>query len=433
MRMVDIIANKRDNKELTKEEIEFFINGYTNGEIPDYQASALLMAIFFNDMTPEESADLTMAMVNSGDQIDLSAIDGIKVDKHSTGGVGDTTTLVLAPLVAALDVPVAKMSGRGLGHTGGTIDKLEALKGFHVELTQDDFVNLVNKDKVAVIGQSGNLTPADKLIYALRDVTGTVNSIPLIASSIMSKKIAAGADAIVLDVKVGDGAFMKTEEDAVALAETMVRIGNNVGRRTMAIISSMEEPLGYAVGNANEVKEAIDTLKGEGPADLTELSLTLAAQMAVVGGKAKDLEEARAMLEAVIKDGSALEKFKVFVNNQGGDGSLVDHPESLPQAEYHYDVISEEEGYVEVIDAENIGVAASILGAGRQTKEDEIDLAVGVVLEKKVGDYVNKGDVLAKIAANTEEVDSVVEKVIASYHLGNEQKQTKLIKRIITA
>lgn len=433
MRMVDIIANKRDNKELTKEEIEFFINGYTNGEIPDYQASALLMAIFFNDMTPEESADLTMAMVNSGDQIDLSAIDGIKVDKHSTGGVGDTTTLVLAPLVAALDVPVAKMSGRGLGHTGGTIDKLEALKGFHVELTQDDFVNLVNKDKVAVIGQSGNLTPADKLIYALRDVTGTVKSIPLIASSIMSKKIAAGADAIVLDVKVGDGAFMKTEEDAVALAETMVRIGNNVGRRTMAIISSMEEPLGYAVGNANEVKEAIDTLKGEGPADLTELSLTLAAQMAVVGGKAKDLEEARAMLEAVIKDGSALEKFKVFVNNQGGDGSLVDHPENLPQAEYHYDVISEEEGYVEIIDAENIGVAASILGAGRQTKEDEIDLAVGVVLEKKVGDYVNKGDVLAKIAANTEEVDSVVEKVIASYHLGNEQKQTKLIKRIITA
>lgn len=433
MRMVDIIANKRDNKELTKEEIEFFINGYTNGEIPDYQASALLMAVFFNDMTPEEAADLTMAMVNSGDQIDLSAIDGIKVDKHSTGGVGDTTTLVLAPLVAALDVPVAKMSGRGLGHTGGTIDKLEALKGFHVELTQDDFVNLVNKDKVAVIGQSGNLTPADKLIYALRDVTGTVNSIPLIASSIMSKKIAAGADAIVLDVKVGDGAFMKTEEDAVALAETMVRIGNNVGRRTMAIISSMEEPLGYAVGNANEVKEAIDTLKGEGPADLTELSLTLGAQMAVVGGKAKDLDEARAMLEEVIKDGSALEKFKVFVNNQGGDGMLVDHPENLPQAEYHFDVVSEEEGYVEVIDAENIGVAASILGAGRQTKEDEIDLAVGIVLEKKVGDYVQKGDVIAKIAANTEDVNSVAQKVIVSYHLGSEQKQTKLIKRIITA
>lgn len=433
MRMVDIIAKKRDKEALTKEEIEFFINGYTNGEIPDYQASSLLMAIFFNDMTPEESSNLTMAMVNSGDQIDLSAIDGIKVDKHSTGGVGDTTTLVLAPLVAALDVPVAKMSGRGLGHTGGTIDKLEALEGFHVELSQEDFVNLVNKDKIAVIGQSGNLTPADKLLYALRDVTGTVNSIPLIASSIMSKKIAAGADAIVLDVKVGDGAFMKNEEDAVALAETMVRIGNDVGRRTMAIISSMEEPLGKAIGNANEVKEAIDTLKGEGPEDLKELSMTLAAQMVVLGGKAKDLDEARELLEGVIKDGSALEKFKVFVNNQGGDGTLVDSPENLPQAKYHFDVISEGEGYVESIDAENVGIAASILGAGRQTKEDSIDLAVGIMLEKKVGDYVNKGDVIARLDANAEDVDSVIEKVRDSYHLGSEQIQPKLIKRIITA
>lgn len=433
MRMVDIIAKKRDKQELTKEEIEFFINGYTNGEIPDYQASSLLMAIFFNDMTPEESSNLTMAMVNSGDQIDLSAIDGIKVDKHSTGGVGDTTTLVLAPLVAALGVPVAKMSGRGLGHTGGTIDKLEALDGFHVELSQEDFVNLVNKDKLAVIGQSGNLTPADKLLYALRDVTGTVNSIPLIASSIMSKKIAAGADAIVLDVKVGDGAFMKNEEDAVALAETMVRIGNDVGRRTMAIISSMEEPLGKAIGNANEVKEAIATLKGEGPEDLTELSITLAAQMVVLGGKAKDLEEARELLAGVIKDGSALEKFKVFVNNQGGDGSLVDSPENLPQAKHHFDVVAEDEGYVESIDAENVGIAASILGAGRQTKEDTIDLAVGIMLEKKVGDYVNKGDVIATLAANTEDVDSVAEKVRDSYHLGSQQVKTKLIKRIITA
>lgn len=433
MRMVDIIANKRDNKELSKEEIQFFVNGYTNGEIPDYQASALLMAVFFNDMTPDEAANLTMAMVNSGDQIDLSEIDGIKVDKHSTGGVGDTTTLVLAPLVAALDVPVAKMSGRGLGHTGGTIDKLEALKGFHVELSQDDFTKLVNENKVAVIGQSGNLTPADKLLYALRDVTGTVNSIPLIASSIMSKKIAAGADAIVLDVKVGDGAFMKTEEDAVKLAETMVRIGNDVGRRTMAIISSMEEPLGYAVGNANEVKEAIDTLKGEGPEDLTELSLTLASQMAVAGGKAKDLEEAREMLKAVIADGSALEKFKVFVNSQGGDGSLVEHPENLPAAEFHTEVVSEEEGYVEVIDAENIGVAASVLGAGRQTKEDEIDLSVGIMLKKKVGEYVNKGDVIAEIASSTKDVSDAADKIVSSYHLGSEQKQTKLIKKIITA
>ena len=433
MRMVDIIANKRDNKELSKEEIQFFVNGYTNGEIPDYQSSALLMEVFFNDMTPDEAANLTIAMVNSGDQIDLSEIDGIKVDKHSTGGVGDTTTLVLAPLVAALDVPVAKMSGRGLGHTGGTIDKLEALKGFHVELSQDDFTKLVNENKVAVIGQSGNITPADKLLYALRDVTGTVNSIPLIASSIMSKKIAAGADAIVLDVKVGDGAFMKTEEDAVKLAETMVRIGNDVGRRTMAIISSMEEPLGYAVGNANEVKEAIDTLKGEGPEDLTELSLTLASQMAVAGGKAKDLEEAREMLKAVIADGSALEKFKVFVNSQGGDGSLVEHPENLPAAEFHTEVVSEEEGYVEVIDAENIGVAASVLGAGRQTKEDEIDLSVGIMLKKKVGEYVNKGDVIAEIASSTKDVSDAARKIVSSYHLGSEQKQTKLIKKIITA
>ena len=433
MRMVDIIANKRDGKELTKEEIEFFINGYTKGEIPDYQASALLMAIFFNDMTAQESANLTMAMVNSGDQIDLSAIEGVKVDKHSTGGVGDTTTLVLAPLVAALDIPVAKMSGRGLGHTGGTIDKLEALDGFHVELSQEDFVNLVNKDKLAVIGQSGNLTPADKLIYALRDVTATVNSIPLIASSIMSKKIAAGADSIVLDVKVGDGAFMKTEEDAVQLAKAMVEIGNNVGRRTMAIISSMEEPLGYAIGNANEVREAIDTLKGEGPEDLKELSLTLASQMAVASGKVQTTEEARELLEKVIADGSALEKFKAFVNNQGGNGSLVDQPEKLPTAKYNIDVLATASGYVDSIDAEQVGVAASILGAGRQTKEDEIDLAVGIILHKKVGDAVKEGDVLATLEANTEAVEDVVKKVQNSYHYGQDQKQTKLIKRIITA
>lgn len=385
MRMVDIIAKKRDNEALTKEEIDFFVEGYTNDEIPDYQVSSIMMAIFFNDMNDEERANLTMAMVASGDQIDLSEIDGVKVDKHSTGGVGDTTTLVLAPLVAALDVPVAKMSGRGLGHTGGTIDKLEAVEGFHVEITEQEFIDIVNRDKVAVIGQSGNLTPADKKLYALRDVTATVNSIPLIASSIMSKKIAAGADAIVLDVKVGDGAFMKTTEDATELASAMVSIGNNVGRNTMAIISSMEEPLGRAIGNALEVKEAIETLKGEGPEDLTELSLELGSQMVVLGGKADTLEEARTKLQGVIDDGSALEKFKVFLKNQGGDASMVEDPGKLPQAKYTFEVEAAQSGFVEKIGSEAMGVASSMLGAGRQTKDDVIDLAVGLMLNKKVG------------------------------------------------
>ncbi|MBM5693628.1 pyrimidine-nucleoside phosphorylase [Listeria seeligeri] len=432
MRMVDIISKKRDGKALSTEEIQFFIDGYTNGEIPDYQASALAMAIFFQDMNDEERADLTMAMVGSGDTIDLSAIEGIKVDKHSTGGVGDTTTLVLAPLVAAVGVPVAKMSGRGLGHTGGTIDKLESIAGFHIELDKKDFINLVNRDKVAVIGQSGNLTPADKKMYALRDVTGTVNSIPLIASSIMSKKIAAGADAIVLDVKTGAGAFMKTDEDAENLAHAMVRIGNNVGRNTMAVISDMSQPLGEAIGNALEVKEAIDTLKGEGPEDLTELVLVLGSQMVVLAKQAETLEEARAKLIEVIENGAALEKFKTFLANQGGDASIVDHPEKLPQAKFQIEVPAKTSGFVSKIIADEIGIAAMILGAGRATKEDEINLAVGLMLRKKVGDPVKAGESLVTIFADQENVENVKAKIYENIEIADHATAPTLIHKVIT-
>ncbi len=432
VRMVDIISKKRDGKALSTEEIQFFIDGYTNGEIPDYQASALAMAIFFQDMNDEERADLTMAMVGSGDTIDLSAIEGIKVDKHSTGGVGDTTTLVLAPLVAAVGVPVAKMSGRGLGHTGGTIDKLESIAGFHIELDKKDFINLVNRDKVAVIGQSGNLTPADKKMYALRDVTGTVNSIPLIASSIMSKKIAAGADAIVLDVKTGAGAFMKTDEDAENLAHAMVRIGNNVGRNTMAVISDMSQPLGEAIGNALEVKEAIDTLKGEGPEDLTELVLVLGSQMVVLAKQAETLEEARAKLIEVIENGAALEKFKTFLANQGGDASIVDHPEKLPQAKFQVEVPAKTSGFVSKIIADEIGIAAMILGAGRATKEDEINLAVGLMLRKKVGDSVKAGESLVTIFADQENVENVKAKIYENIEISDQAVAPTLIHKVIT-
>ncbi|MGE8077954.1 pyrimidine-nucleoside phosphorylase [Peribacillus loiseleuriae] len=433
MRMVDLIEKKRDGFELSTEEINFIINGYTDGSIPDYQMSALAMAIYFNGMGEKERADLTMAMVHSGDTIDLSAIEGIKVDKHSTGGVGDTTTLVLGPLVAAVGVPVAKMSGRGLGHTGGTIDKLEAVEGFHVEIENEEFINLVNKNKIAVIGQSGNLTPADKKLYALRDVTATVDNIALIASSIMSKKIAAGADAIVLDVKTGAGAFMKTVEDSEQLAKAMVSIGNNVGRNTMAIISDMSQPLGFAIGNALEVKEAIDTLKGEGPEDLTELSLTLGSYMVYLAKKAESIESARTMLKQAIKDGSALASFKTFLEAQGGDGTIVDNPEKLPKAQYTFELEAKEDGYVSTIVADEVGTAAMLLGAGRATKESEIDLAVGLMLNKKIGNHVVKGESLVTIYSNFEDVSAVKEKLYANITISSEKvEEPTLIYKQIT-
>lgn len=432
MRMVDLIAKKRDGLELTTDEIRFMIEGYTKGDIPDYQMSAMAMAIFFRDMSERERADLTMAMVHSGETVDLSAIEGVKVDKHSTGGVGDTTTLVLAPLVASLGVPVAKMSGRGLGHTGGTIDKLESISGFHTDIGKEEFVRLVNRHRIAVIGQTGNLTPADKMLYALRDVTATVESIPLIASSIMSKKIAAGADAIVLDVKTGAGAFMKTAAEAEALARAMVGIGNKLGRKTMAVISDMSQPLGFAIGNALEVREAIETLQGRGPKDLVELCLALGSQMVYLAGKAVSLEEAEAKLKEALAAGKALEKFKTFVANQGGDPAVADDPDRLPQAAYRIEVPAREDGVVAAMAADDIGHAAMLLGAGRATKESQIDLAVGLVLNKKVGDPVRAGESLVTIHANREAVDEVKDKLYASIRIAGQAEVPALIRGIVT-
>lgn len=429
MRMVDLIEKKREGDALTQDEIKWMIEGYTKDKIPDYQMSAFTMAVYFQGMTDEESTYLTEAMVQSGEQISLKAIHGVKVDKHSTGGVGDTTTLVLAPLVAACGVPIAKMSGRGLGHTGGTIDKLESVPGFHVEISNQTFIDLVNQNQVAVIGQSGDLTPADKKLYGLRDVTATVESIPLIASSIMSKKIAAGADAIVLDVKIGAGAFMKNLEDARHLAKLMVAIGNGVGRKTVAILSDMSQPLGRAVGNALEVKEAIDTLKGNGPADLQELCMTLGSQMLILGERAKDTEEARAMLQDAVVSGKAIEKFRSFLRAQGGDTSVIDDTKKLPQAKYIYELKAEQSGYITEIVADAIGIAAMKLGAGRETKQSVIDLSVGLVLHKKVGDSVRVGEPLITVYSQREKNEEIDQMILQ--HIGISERPLQKLPAFI--
>lgn len=401
MRMYDVIEKKRDGGELTDEEIDFFISGYVSGEIPDYQASALAMTIFYEGMTPRETAKLTMAMAESGDMMDLSAIPGIKVDKHSTGGVGDKTTLVVAPIVASLGVKVAKMSGRGLGHTGGTLDKLESIPGLSVEISEPDFFKQVSEIGVAVAGQTGNLVPADKKLYALRDVTATVDSVPLIASSIMSKKIASGSNCILLDVKCGSGAFMKTVDSAVELAQAMVSIGEHVGRTTAALITGMDRPLGKNIGNALEVAEAVATLRGEGPEDLTAVCVELAANMLNLAGKGS-VEECRDLARGQIANGEGLAKLADMVAAQGGDAAVIRDTSKFDAAPFRREVLAKESGYMSAMNAERVGIASVALGAGREKKGDPIDMAAGIILERKTGDYVEKGEVLATLLTSDE-------------------------------
>ncbi len=425
MRMYDLIMKKRNGAALTKEEIDYMVSGYTKGEIPDYQMSAMMMAVYFMGMNEEETLYLTMAMAESGDMLDLSAISGIKVDKHSTGGVGDKTSLALTPMVAACGVKIAKMSGRGLGHTGGTIDKLESFQGFSTEITTDQFFKNVNEIGIAIMGQTKELAPADKKLYALRDVTATVDNMSLIASSIMSKKLAAGADAIILDVKTGSGAFMKKQEDAFALAKEMVKLGQNAGRNTIAVVSDMDQPLGNAVGNALEVKEAIDTLKGKGPRDFTELCYTLGAFMLMMGGRVRTEEQARSMLKRAVSDGSALDKLAQFIKAQGGEERMVYEPELLPKAGLIEPVYAPKEGWVEKLVCDEVGICSLILGGGRETKESMIDLSVGIVLEKKVGSYVKKGEVLAYLHVNDiTKLEAAKERLLNAYQIGATEKKT---------
>ena len=402
MRIYDIIYKKRNGQELTKEEINFMIDGYVKGDIPDYQMSAMLMAIFLKGMSDNEISEMTMAMANSGDMVDLSSIEGIKVDKHSTGGVGDKTTLIIAPIVASYGVKVAKMSGRGLGHTGGTVDKMEAIKGLKTDFSQEEFFEIVNKTGISVIGQSGNLAPADKKLYALRDVTATVDCIPLIACSIMSKKLASGSDCILLDVKTGSGAFMKTLDEAIQLAEKMVAIGENCNRKTVALITDMDIPLGKNIGNSLEIKEVIETLKGSGPKDLTEICIKLAGNMLYLAGKG-DIKQCEEMAKKSIENGTALEKLIEMVSAQGGDINLIKNPELFEKAKFSKEILSLEEGYIFKMDTEGLGIASTLLGAGRETKESQIDFSAGIILEKKVGDYVKKGEILAYLLTSNEE------------------------------
>lgn len=420
MRMYDLILKKRNGGELSRDEIEFIVSGYTGDTIPDYQMAALLMAIYFRGMSHRETADLTMAIVNSGETISLEAIPGIKVDKHSTGGVGDKTTLVLAPLVASAGVPVAKMSGRALGHTGGTIDKLESIPGFNVNLEPDAFIKQVQKINIALMAQTGKLAPADKKLYALRDVTATVDSIPLIASSVTSKKIASGADAILLDVKCGSGAFMKNMADAVKLAETMVSIGGMVNRRMAAVVTGMDRPLGRCVGNALEVGEALETLRGGGPGDLKELCLTLGAHMLVLAQAEKSFETARARLEKLLQNGEALNKFKALIEAQGGDVSIIDNPAKLPSASIKHKVEATASGYVTSVNALAIGNAAMLLGAGRKKKDDPVDHAAGIELVKKPGDPVVSGEPLAILHTNRQSsLDEASAAVAGAFLIGD--------------
>lgn len=428
MRMYDLIMKKREGNPLSQEEIEYFVNGFNDGSIPDYQVSALMMAIFFNKMNEEETLNLTMAMAHSGEMLDLTNIPGTKVDKHSTGGVGDKTSLALIPMVAAAGAKVAKMSGRGLGHTGGTIDKLESFPGFTTGISVETFENNVKNIGIAIMGQTKELAPADKKLYALRDVTATVDNISLIASSIMSKKLAAGADAIVLDVKTGSGAFMKSEESAKALATEMVRIGNNAGRNTIAVISDMDQPLGFAVGNALEVKEAIDTLNGKGPSDFTELCFSLGSKMLIAGGYAADETDARSKLSEVINNRTALDKLAAFVKGQGGDPDYVYNPDKLCKAKYIVPVASPEDGYISRIVCDEVGICSMILGGGRETKESEIDLSVGIVLKKKVGDYVKKGDVLAEVHSNHDDkTKTCIDRLLKAYSFTDKSVETRNI------